>query len=294
MSKPFYIADAFTTVRFDGNRAGVVLDAQGLDAAMMLAIAKEVNASETAFVLPDDEADLHLRFFTPAVEVPFCGHAFVGSLATLALAKHLEIAGEFRSLKVRTGAGLHDAEVRRGDGFAEVTMRQAEPVFRHNHHPADAILSAIGLEFEALDGALQPGLGYTGLWHLFVPVRSPEQVKSARPDFGKLFELNREAGVHTTHLFAPKARGYYCRGFAPAAGVDEDPYTGSAAGALVAFLVGNGAILPGAQVELEQRDATGRGGVAVVAVGGTRLAPSGVKVTGRAVLSMAGEVFVGV
>lgn len=292
-TRPLYFADAFTEVRFDGNRAGVVFDAEGLGDAAMLKIAGEVNASETAFVLGCGDADYHLRFFTPAVEVPFCGHAFVGALATLALTGRMEIAGDFACVKVRTGAGLHDAEARLREGSAEVTMRQAEPVFRPNPHPADAIMKALRLPVEALSGSIPTGLGYTGLWHLFAPVRDKAAVMAANPDFSRLKDLNDEAGVHTTHLFAKTPEGWYCRGFAPAAGVDEDPYTGSAAGALGAYLVRRGLAGPGGEMLLEQRDARGRGGFAVVSVGGSPASPSCVKVRGRAVLSLKGEVYVG-
>ena len=284
------MVDSFTDRLFDGNRAGVVPRADGLDERLMQLIAAEINASETAFVHRAADADFHFRFFAPGCEVPFCGHAFVGAAACLG--ERMAAQGGFESgrLKIRTGAGFHDVDLKRSATGFQVTLTQAAPLFRPNPHPVDLVASALGLDYSDFDDAQPMTLAYTGLWHLLVGLREAEAVKRCKPDFAKLAAINIEAGVATTHLYAKNGGGWFCRGFAPAVGVDEDPVTGSASGALGAYLVKIRREAPQALIGMEQRNPSGRGGRVEVWVGGTPEKPEVVKITGNAVISMTGEV----
>jgi PhzF family phenazine biosynthesis protein len=290
MKRSLYVADAFTRRRFDGNPAGVMVDAEGIPDALMQAVAREVNASETAFVLPGEGADFRFRFFTPSSEVPFCGHAFVAAVTVLLGEGRIRPGGDFGRIVVETGAGRHPTDMKREEGFWRVEMTQAEPAFGPAPVPADVIARALGADLEALRADLPLELAYTGLWHLLVPLTGRSAAEGLRPDFRSLAALDREIGAVTTHVFAPDGGGWFCRDFAPAVGVDEDPVTGSASGALGAYLVRHRLVAPGVPVTLEQRRADGRGGEVRVAVEGEPGTPRVVRVGGTAVVAFRGEV----
>lgn len=267
--------DAFTRVPFAGNPAGVVPEAAGLTAAQMQAIAREMNLSETAFVLPAEDADLALRFFTPTHEVDLCGHATVA--AVHALGERGRLAARAR---VRTRAGLLEVE-RRPDGT--VWMTQAPLALRDVPPEARAALpDLLGLAPEDLDPARPLVLASTGLWDLLVPVRSRAALFRARPHLSALAEHNRALGVASTHLytFDPVEPGHtlHARDFSPAVGVPEDPHTGTATGALVAALVRLGHLPPG-PVAVEQGWTVGRPGVILAESDGTHVRVGGAAVT---------------
>ncbi len=292
--RPVYKVDAFTRTPLRGNPAGVVPFARGLGASEMLAVARELAVPETAFVFPSRDADVKLRFFTPTQEVPFCGHALVGALALLAELGEVQIPpGRSARVRVETGVGVLAVEVRGEAGGVRVEMTQTEPAFRPWEGEVNEVLEILGADPEDLRLDLPLELAYTGLWHLLVPLRTVDAVDGLMPDFRALAELNRELGAVTTHVFAEGDGGYHCRGFAPAAGVDEDPVTGSASGALGAYLVRHGAVRASAPLLLNQGDACDRPGTVSVTVGGTPEAPGPVVVGGDAVVSLRGEICLG-
>lgn len=290
MKKKFLLVDAFTRERFAGNRAGFVADADALSPETMLAVAAEVNASETAFLHKAGDADFRLRFFTPEVEVPFCGHAFVGAVHAMISMGAIKPEGDFARIAVRTGAGLNPVDIVREDGWWRIDMYQAKPAFRPDPHPADAVASALGTGVETVTGGVETGLAYTGLWHLMVNVPSEEALYALKPDFAKLKGLNAEAGAHTTHVYSLTPDGPVCRSFAPAVGVDEDPVTGSAMGALGAYLVLKGMARPGDVVRMRQKPAGKKGGESRVVADGRPGNPQTVKVGGFAVVTISGEI----
>ena len=289
-TRPFYLVDAFTRDPLQGNPAGVLPYARGLSEATMRAVAREVNASETAFVLGSREADFRFRFFTPTQEVPFCGHATVAAVRLLQELGEIAVEGDFARARVETGAGIIPVDViRTAEGF-RVDMTQARPAFRTCSQPADRLLQVLGGDEEALRADLPLELAYTGLWHLIVPVLNAEEVDGLLPDLRALAALNRELGVVTTHVFAQEGGVYHCRDFAPAAGVDEDPVTGSASGALGAYLLRHRQIRPSHPLTLRQGEACGRPGEVRVVVEGSPGEPASVVVGGYAVVSLRGEI----
>lgn len=287
--RPVYVVDAFTREPLRGNPAGVMPFARGLDAGQMLAVAREVNASETAFVLPSREGDFQLRYYTPTQEVPLCGHATVAALALLEELGEVAVPGAFGRVRVETGVGVLGIDLVRTPEGLRVDMTQAAPSFRPCAQSADRVLEVLGLNPDDLRTDLPLELAYTGLWHLLVPLVGGEALDGLMPDLRALAALNRELGVLTTHLFVEEADTFHCRDFAPAAGVDEDPVTGSASGALGAYLVRHRAVRPGVPLRLVQGEACDRPGEVRVVVDGEPGEPRSVVVGGHAVVSLRGE-----
>ncbi len=271
--------DAFTSRPFEGNPAGVVTRAQGLSEEEMQSIAKELNCSETAFILPSSTADLRLRYFTPAQEVDLCGHATIAALH--ALREEGRIAGPLRA---ETRVGILDLEV----GQDMHWMRQDTPRMKACDDDPAEIAELLGLMRDDLDPEIPIGIAYTGLWDLLVPVRDLAALRRAQPDMRRLASHNRSRGIVSTHLCCRQTElsgsTLHARDFSPAAGVPEDPHTGTASGALGAYLVDRGVLAPGRHL-FEQGWTVGRPGLIHVEV-----APgvSSVRVGGEAVTMIDG------
>jgi len=292
-TRPIYKVDAFTQIPLQGNPAAVMPFAQGMTKTDMMAVAREMNISETAFVLRSNQADFRIRFFTPTQEMPFCGNALVATLKLLEELGEIQMEGDFSRVKVETGAGIFPADLVSDSGSIRVDMTQAAPAFRSCTQPADRLLKILGAHFEDLRTDLPLEMAYTGLWHLLVPFTNIEALDGLLPDFRELAALNRELGVLTTHIFVEENGIFHCRDFAPAAGVDEDPVTGTASGALGAYLVRHNAAEPMMPIKINQGDACGRPGEARVVVDGSPGEPRIVVVGGHAVVSMRGEILIG-
>jgi PhzF family phenazine biosynthesis protein len=249
-SYPVYHVDAFTARPFGGNSAGVVLDADGLDAGRMRQVAAELKHSETAFVFSSRTADYRLRFFTPAREVDLCGHASVAAAWVLAS------EGRLRRGRARqeTQAGVLELDVARERVMLELPPPRTEAV----DVKPDELAAALGVE--ALDASRPVQKAYGGNWTLIVPMASEKEINLCQPSFPELAALNLELGVTGTHLFSTEADGtLYARHFAPAVGINEDPVTGTANGALGGYLVLNG-LARGPEFRVRQGDALGRPG----------------------------------
>jgi PhzF family phenazine biosynthesis protein len=300
-SHRIYQVDAFTRTRFNGNPAGVVPDAAGLDEAQMQAIARELNNSETAFILPSrgPDHDVHVRFFTPTTEVPVCGHATIASHYVRAI-EGTAVSGRVRQL---TGAGVLaiDVEPVGPDDF-RIWMHQREPSFGTVLAGAQrrALLDALHLA----EGDLGPGLLQivsTGHSKVMVPLRDRARLDALAPDLAALAALSREIGCNGFHAFtlADPDPGTlaHARMFAPAIGIAEDPVTGNANGPLGAYLVQHRLVLPemrraGLSCWIRQGEAIGRPGrVRVeVAVDPASLRPTAVRIGGDAVVAFRGEI----
>lgn len=279
--------DAFTDRAYAGNGAGVVPDANGLSDAQMQAIAREMNLSETAFVLrPAAEgADVRLRYFTPASEVPLCGHATIAAFHLLA--ELGRIASPSR-LRVETGAGVLPVDVRE-DGRVFLT---AGPLSYHPSPAApDALASLLGVPQDELLAEPAPML-IQG--KLFVPVRGLKTLETMRPDFPRIRALAQH-GVQGVAPLSFETRSpeslTHIRYFAPAVGIDEDPVTGTAHMGLAGYLLGAARMRTKCVFIGEQGDFCGRPGRVEVEVMGTQEAPI-IRVGGRAVTVMRGSLVV--
>lgn len=246
MKRPIYVVDAFSAQALRGNPAAVVLDGADLDDRTMQRIAAEMRHSETAFALParDPAATFHLRWFTPANEVRFCGHATLAAIRVL-----VEEVGRLRvhaGATVRTAftckAGLLRVELSR-DAKKRLQVRFETPraEFVESMVPVE-LLSSLGLVPEALDptvGPRQSAASHSADGNLYLCVRDRETLAKVKLDPRGLLDAARaqKTGGVVVYTLAP-AEGVDAavRGFFPGDGVDEDPVTGSAAGQLATLL----------------------------------------------------------
>ena len=281
------LVDAFTDEPLRGNAAGVIPDAAGLTDEQMGAVARELGASETAFLLPaeTDDADRRVRYFTPETEVDLCGHATVGSHALL----YADGAIEAGTHTLETNVGVLEVEVESG---GRVWMTQDDPEIREIDVEYDRLGSALGIDPAAMRdvGADLPvAYASTGLPFLIVPVNFLEHVGNADPDLGAIEDLSEEFGVAGVYVFTfdtlDADSTLHARMFAPGAGVPEDPVTGTASGAAGAYLDRFGAVETDA-MRFEQGHFLDRGGAVHVEV------DERVRVGGDAVVALEGRLLV--
>ena len=279
-----YLVDAFTDTPTDGNPAGVVPEADDLDAGQMGAIANELGASETAFVHESDVADRQLRYFTPETEVDLCGHATVASHALL-YERGVIDAGEHT---VETEAGVLDVSIGE-DGI--VWMSQNEPTVTELDADVAGVADALGTEADAIRAVGLPiARTTTGLPFLAVPVEYFSHLSGMEPDMGaieRLCEAHDVTGIYAFTFDTLEGDStLHGRMFAPSAGVKEDPVTGTASGAVGAYLDRVGALDETAAMTFEQGHFLDRPGTVSVSIGAT------VRVGGRAVTTLEGTIVV--
>lgn len=226
---------AFSSEPTGGNPAGVVLEAGGLDEVAMLAVARRVGYSETAFLTPDPAAPgtYRVRYFSPEAEVPFCGHATVAAAVALATR---DGAG---SVLFRTRSG--PVAVRSGPaaaGLFEASLTSVPPsVEGVTAGDLAEALAALGYLQGDLDPALPPRIAYAGARHLILGVASRGRLAALDYAFERLkaFMLARELTT-VALVFRERAELFHARNPFPVGGVYEDPATGAAAAALGAYL----------------------------------------------------------
>ncbi|MEO8701842.1 MAG: PhzF family phenazine biosynthesis protein [Kofleriaceae bacterium] len=249
MTHAFRIVNVFTVGadRFSGNPLCVFEDARGLDAAQMQALARQMNLSETTFVLPPTElgADAHVRIFTPGFEMPFAGHPTLGTASVVAKP----------SVVLQMQAGL----VRVTGEAGTWTLRAARaPETRPVEATHDDLARMVGLPPGSVTGT--PLWVSTGVEQLVIPIASSELVRAARPQFDLLerwgFSATRQEAM--AYLWARDEPEWTVRFFFTHSGsVIEDPATGSACANLGGWHVATGQPLPVAAT-LRQGDAIHR------------------------------------
>ena len=248
MERRYYTLDVFTTTRFEGNPLAVITDGDGLSEDAMLAVAREMNLSETVFVQKptEDEALARLRIFTTRQELKLAGHPVIGTwflLAALGVVPAQE--GGVHVLQ-QTGAGVLPVEIRFKDGRPQrVTMTQKDAAFRPARLNKKALAEALGLSVKDFDPELEPEYVSTGLFNLMVPLRKRTALSKIAMNMVALRKLIGKNGA-MAYCFACGDNGKaFSRGMLPWEQY-EDAATGSAAGALGAYLVKHGR-LPAAQ-----------------------------------------------
>lgn len=283
--------DSFTRERFTGNPAGVVLDADGLDARDMQRLARELNNSETAFVLKPsgDDHEVRIRYFTPTVEVPSCGHATIAAHYVRAVVNRLPPGRVWH----RIGIGRLPVDIEHDGIDYSITMTQGAPSIDPPLSQADcnSLLAALGLEDEEVVPALPIQRIDTGNSKYLVPLKSRSRLNSLTPDHEALRVFaaacpNAGIFVFTLNDTDPDVMAH-ARMFAPQIGIMEDPVTGNGNGPLGAYLVHHGLLAPENGVATfsgRQGEAMGRPGVARVSVGCDGAVPRKVRVSGDAVL----------
>jgi PhzF family phenazine biosynthesis protein len=239
--------DAFTTERFTGNPAGVVLDAQLLSDAQMQSLARELGNGDTAFVLPPDDEhhDLRIRFFTPRKEAAFVGHA---TLAAHVVLQRLE-ARPFRLQQGQTGT-VEVAALATG----ALAIRQPPPAMGKVLAPGELerVLALLGIQAGQLDPACPAQIIGSASTRLLLGVAGGV-LDVLQPQLAALGKLSASLGAQGYFLFTrfPSVTGCdtEARMFCPALGIDEDPVSGNAHAMLGAYLVQHGLLAAsGAQV----------------------------------------------
>jgi PhzF family phenazine biosynthesis protein len=288
-----YHVDAFTTQKFGGNTAGVVLDAEMLNESEMQSIAKELNLPESVFLLPsqNEDVDYKVKFFTPSEEINFCGHATVG--LTWLLATEFGLAENKDGIVLETNIGNIPVMWRKEDGkLVDVEMTQVAPQTQEIAIDLKILSQLIGVKAESIDLEYPIKLANTGNWHLLVPIKEQKAIDEAIPDLAALAKHNKEHTISTTHLYTfntEKDVDIYTRDFAPGIGIPEDPVTGAANGALAGFLYLEGLIsqTETTNLKIAQGDAVGRPGMLYVTVIPNKTEPT-IKVAGAATITIRG------
>ncbi len=240
--REYLLLDVFTDRLFGGNQLAVFPSSEGLSAEQMQAVARELNLSETAFVLPAarDDALAELRIFTPGMELPFAGHPTIGAAIALATLGRIDPADGARAVLIEA-AGDVPVTVTDQDGrlFAELTSPKLPVPLGTNLTTAQsaALLSLV----EAKLTSIRPAGYSAGVPFLFVPVASPDALARVTLDLQVWRETLAETA--TPHIAAiqmddwAQGREVSMRMFAPLMGITEDPATGAAAAALAGLLI---------------------------------------------------------
>ena len=300
----FIQVDVFTDKPFGGNPLAVFPEAEGLTTEEMQHLAREMNLSETTFVLPPQApgADFKVRIFTPAVELPFAGHPVVGTHWVLAHLGRVNLHEPVTQVRFELGVGVLPADLHVvGDQVERVVMTQDRPTFHAVLEDVTDLTTGLGLPPEAVtETGLLVHVVSTGVPQMMVPVRSLVEVQGLDAGQLNIPALNRACrtvGTECVMVFTFEAERpeatVHVRMFAPLLGVPEDPATGSANGALGAYLVHHRAVPvtePTIHILSEQGAELGRPSTLYVEVDSVGEDITAVRVGGQVVLVVEGVV----
>ena len=288
---PLLQVDAFTNIPLGGNPCAVLFDTGGMDAATMLAIAKEMNLSETAFVSQSEMADFRARYFTPAEEIPLAGHPTIAIAFALVESGRLNLQGAVTHLKLELQVGPIDVEIFSDDGkIQQIVMSQKKPEFWGIHNPED-VMPIFGLSpKDILPKALIQTVS-TGTPQLMIPVRDKEVLQRVRLDIAAYEAYREQSDFFSPHLFClegitPEGKTF-ARHFGVPPDTPEDPFTGSATGGMAAYLW-HYHLIENPSFIAEQGHWMNRPGQATVEVVGPPDGIETVKVGGQAVIVLRG------
>lgn len=260
MDHRFFTLDVFTTTRFQGNPLAVITDGDGLSSDQMLAIAREMNLSETVFVQKptEDRALARLRIFTTKEELKLAGHPVIGTwflLAELGVVPAQE--GGVHILQ-QTGAGILPVEIRFKDGRPQrVTMTQKEASFKASKIDKKKLAVALGLTHKDLHPKLPLEFVSTGIFNLMVPLRNRAALAKIEMNIVEMARLLGKQGAVAYCFAVGSNHSVYARGMMPWE-FYEDAATGSAAGSLGAYLVKHGLVGIGHTLHIAQGVEMGR------------------------------------
>lgn len=284
MNHRFHTLDVFTTTRFQGNPLAVITDGDGLSDDQMLAIAREMNLSETVFVQKpsDDRALARLRIFTTKEELKLAGHPVIGTWFLLAELGVVPAQEGGVHIMQQTGAGVLPVEIRFKDGRPQrVTMTQKEAAFKPAKINKKSLAAALGLTPKDFAPGLEPEFVSTGIFNLMVPLRSRSVLAKIQMNMVELAKLFGKQGALAYCFALGAANTAFARGMMPWE-LYEDAATGSAAGSLGAYLVKHGKLGTGHTLSISQGVEMGRPSQIEVEVtqSGKKLTP---RVSGAAV-----------
>ena len=273
----YVVADVFTDTPLEGNQLAVFTDGRDLDGETMQALARETKFSETVFVLPTEaDADVRIRIFTPAAEIPFAGHPTLGTAFVLGMPLQKPV------IRIETGNGVVPVELER-EGARIVFGRMQQPIPSvEAYDDPEELLGALGVA----ESKLPVEVYDNGLRHVYVCLGSEEEVAAVKPD---LERLARNGAALTANCFAGEGRRWKTRMFAPGGGVPEDPATGSAAGPLALHVARHGLAPFGEEIEISQGAEIDRPSKLYARVEGSAEQVERVEVGGSAVVVARGE-----
>jgi PhzF family phenazine biosynthesis protein len=292
-----YQVDSFTETKFRGNPAGVVLNADGLTEDDMHNIARELNNSETAFLFSSEEKDCdgELRYFTPKVEVPTCGHATIAALFVKAHENKLNDC----ILNIKTKVGILPMEIiRRPSGYyISMTQGTFEIVGSLTDEEQTELINALGIKEDDLEKRCPVQIVSTGHSKVMIGLKSRDTMNGIIPDNEKLKQLSVKIRCNGYFVFTfdTDKPGILTEGrmFAPAIGINEDPVTGNANGPFGGYLIANGIANPEGNVFRftgYQGEAINRPGKIDVEILCKNGKPEKVKIGGKAVIVFRTEI----
>lgn len=244
-SHPYFVVDVFTDTALEGNQLGVFADGRPFSTEQMQKIARELNLSETIFILPPERGgDVRIRIFTPGAELPFAGHPVLGGAFVAGTALGLD------EVRLETANGVVPVRLERAGGRVVFGWMTQPAVSPQPYDRAEELLAALGIR----ESLLPVEVYENGPRHVFVALPDEAAVAGLTPDLGALAGHDR-VGVN---CFAGSGTRWKTRMFGPAVGVAEDPATGSAAGPLVVHLGRHGVVPFGTTIEIRQGAEIGR------------------------------------
>lgn len=297
MKYRIYQIDSFTKERFHGNPAGVVANADGLTEVQMQQIARELNNSETAFIISsnDSQYDVEVRFFTPTTEVPLCGHATIAAHYVRAIEGRM--IGRFMQ---KTKAGLLPVEIVQDGNDYSIVMTQAEPFVGKpfDDDIVGKITKALGITLDELRVDCPIAIASAGHSKIMVGIKDQNVLHALQPNDAALTDISHQVGCNGYYVFTLHPEDQilvHGRMFAPAIGIKEDPVTGNANGPLGIYMVHFG-ICPELQhndcfdFEIIQGEAIHRDGGMKVHVTKKNGKPEMVQIIGKAVVAFKTEI----
>lgn len=235
MKKPFYILDVFTEKKYAGNQLAVFRSAAGLSSEEMQKIAREINFSETTFILSDEQVNggFDVRIFTPNEEVPFAGHPTIGTAHIL---RSEILGGNADSVTLNLKVGQIPVTFS-ADGYS--WMKQISPKFGQQHKP-EVFADMLGLGIHEINNRFPIEEVSTGLPFFIVPLKNLTALKKAKVNREKCFALIQNTEAKGILVFCPESHepqnDISVRVFVDYYGVPEDPATGSGNGCLAGYL----------------------------------------------------------
>lgn len=237
--KHFSIVDVFAETKYAGNQLAVFKNARGLTTEQMQEIAREINFSETTFILSDQprEGGYDVRIFTPGAEVPFAGHPTLGTAFVI---REEIIRSAVKQVNLNLKVGQIPVTFGEKDGPDAIWMKQNPPDFGPTID-ASQIAAILGLKSSDIDRRFPVQEVSTGLWFVIVPLVGLDAIKRARTNHDKYFAFVANRQAKAILVFCPQTRSQEnnlsVRVFVPYVGIEEDPATGSGNGCLAGYLV---------------------------------------------------------
>lgn len=292
----YVLVDVFTDVPFGGNQLAVFTDPGVLSTELMQTIARELNLSESVFILPPEDPQNHfkLRIFTPRMELAFAGHPTVGTGFVL----HCLGKASGRVL-LEENVGVIPIEINAAPGEpVSVMMEQPIPQFKEVYEDRATIAALLSLTVDDLIATLPIQAVTSGVPFLYIPLKSLDAIRRVRVRLDLWERLLKDTSAPHIFTFTPEVElpgsTVHSRMFAPAMGIPEDPATGAAAGPLGAYLLRYGLVTrEGAQdITNEQGIEMGRTSIIQISVTGTPEQITRVTIGGVSVFMGEGTLYV--